>query len=74
MKYGRVAADDSPCSAFVREMKAALQRRLEATTAAERRAATEEMRAVMLQHLGPGGAARGSVDGDGKLASCGRDE
>ncbi len=72
MRFGQRPADDTPCSAFVREMRAALRRRLDAETADDRRAADAWMADVMRVHLGPGGGCRGTVDR--KLASCGRDE
>jgi hypothetical protein len=70
-----VVADDSPASVFVREMKAALGRRLQARTAAARRAAQAEMEGIMRRHLGVGrGMCHVEREArDGKLAAAGVD-
>lgn len=47
-------ADAAPYSDFVREMRAALDHRTHACTAAEKRAIDGEMRDIMRRYLGPG--------------------
>jgi hypothetical protein len=50
----RVCVDDTPESAFIREMKAALAQRGEAVTAGDRLAVEREMVAIMRRYMGPG--------------------
>jgi hypothetical protein len=54
VKRGRLADDDAPMSVFVREMKAAFLRREQAHGLREKRAITQELEAIMRQHLGRG--------------------
>lgn len=54
MKTKPAVVDETPCSAFVAEMKAAFLKHESATTNGARRRVEEEMREIMRKHLGPG--------------------
>lgn len=49
----RPPVDETASSAFVREMKAALQQRSACCSPADRRQADEQMLQIMRKHLGP---------------------
>jgi hypothetical protein len=57
----RRPVDETPSSAFVREMKAALAARSQASTNAQRRRVDSRMLEIMRKYLGPG-ALRAAAD------------
>jgi hypothetical protein len=75
VKPRRCDAHVEACSEFVNEMRAAFDKRVQATTSAEKRDADLAMEEIMRRHLTAKGRREAAevAAGDRKLAAAGKD-